>query len=274
MRRRAGHRKISRLALLLAAFGALATGSATNAAECGDDVSHERIACSCGDVLVSDTRLRPGDPVVSQRCLLEGLIVRAAPTAESIRLDMGGLAIVGRGYGVGIRVDAGGSDGAVIVGGPGEARGEIAGFSTGIDAAKHNAISRLERLRVRGNRSDGVRLRTDGTVVVDVESSDNGQDGFLLTGSGGRLQRVHARRNRANGIHLRSSGVHVVGEAVDNHKHGIVSDGKENDIGGVVARRNGQRGVVILGPRQRFDTIVSESNGLADVLPRIVGREP
>jgi len=248
------------------ALSNVASGAIAIAGECGDDVSGSRVACSCGDILVSDTRLRPEDPVVRERCLLEGLIVRAPATAETIRLDMSGLAIIGRGYGVGIRIDAGGSDGATVVGG--DVRGEVVGFGTGVVATRHNAVARLENLRVRGNRADGVKLRTDGTLILDVEASDNGQDGFLLTGTGGRLQRVKASGNQATGIHLRSSGVYVAGETVGNKKHGIVSDGKENDIAAVVARDNGQRGVVILGPRQRFDGIVSESNGLADALPR------
>jgi hypothetical protein len=263
-----------RVSLFLVASLAIVAPSSAIAAQCGDDVAGARVACACGDILVSDTRLRRDDPVVTERCVLEGLIVRAAATAESIRLDMDGLAIVGRGYGVGIRVDSGGTDGAVIVGSSGDSRGEIVGFATGVEATKAAAISRMQALRVRASRTDGVRLRTAGTLIVDVESSDNGQDGFLLTGSGGRLQNVAARRNRASGIHLRSSGVRVVGETADNRKHGIVSKGQENDIRGVVARHNGERGVVVLGARQRFDGIVSESNGLVDVLPSADGRGP
>ena len=95
-----------------------------------------------------------------------------------------------------------------------------------------------------------------------------------MSGVGGRLEAVSANRNRATGIHLQSSGVFVSGEATENGKHGIVSDGKENDIRGVVARGNDKSGVVILGVRQSYDGIVSESNGQDDRLPATRGNEP
>jgi hypothetical protein len=205
MRSRTRPRSNGRAALFALSALSLIAVRAASAAVCGDDVSGARIACSCGDVLVSDTRVQPNDPVVTERCLLEGLIVRAPKTAESIRLDLGGLAITGRGYGTGIRVDFGGSDGAVITGGSLPYRGQIVGFSMGIVAARSNALRRLERMRIRGNRRDGIRLHTDGTVIVDVESSDNGGDGFVLSGSGGRLENIVAARNASTGINLKSS---------------------------------------------------------------------
>jgi hypothetical protein len=42
----------------------------------------------------------------------------------------------------------------------------------------------------------------------------------------------------------------------------------------VIARDNAGRGVVVLGPRQRYDGIVSESNGLVDSLPQNKGEAP
>lgn len=258
-------------------MAAIALPARARSAECGDAVSGQRVPCACGDVVVSDVRLRSDDPIVKQRCLLEGLIVRAPRTAESVRVDLAGLAIVGRGYGTGIRIDFGGSDGILLTGnseasGQADARrGEIVGFSTGVVAMHPTALRRVESLRVRGNRRDGIKLHTDGTLVIDVESSDNGHHGFAFHGDGGRLQRVAANRNAGTGIHLRSSGVIVVGEAIGNRRNGIVSDGKENDIGGIVARENGERGVVVLGVRQRFEGIVSESNGKKDVLPTARG---
>lgn len=69
-------------------------------ADCGDDIGGERVPCGCGDVVVSDTRLRPGDPVVEGACPADGLILRAAPAASSLTLDLGGLELRGRGAGV------------------------------------------------------------------------------------------------------------------------------------------------------------------------------
>ncbi len=89
-------------AIVVASF--LLSGAAA-AAPCGDDVKGVRVACHCGDTVVSDTRLRPEDPVVSGRCPLDGLAIRADALAESITLDLAGLSLVGTGAGIGLEVE-------------------------------------------------------------------------------------------------------------------------------------------------------------------------
>ncbi len=88
----------------------------TFAKECGDDVSGHRVPCDCGDTVVSNTTLRPDDPIVSGRCRGDGLKIEADAMAETLILDLAGLTIVGGGAGVGIEVESGGSEGAVIIG--------------------------------------------------------------------------------------------------------------------------------------------------------------
>src|SRR5688572_18541302 len=105
------------LARLVLVAGVLASIQPALAKECGDDLEGRRVACACRDTVVSDTVLRPGDPVVSGRCNQGGLVLRARSLAETIRLDLAGLSIVGSGVGDGISVVEGGSDGAVLVGG-------------------------------------------------------------------------------------------------------------------------------------------------------------
>ena len=104
------------------------------AAECGDDVGGTRVACSCGDTVVSDTTLRPDDPVSRVRCDHDGLVVRAPRGAASIALDLAGLSIVGSGQGSGIRIIDGGEYGALIIGGVPGRPAEIAGFRNGVRA--------------------------------------------------------------------------------------------------------------------------------------------
>jgi len=240
------------------------------AAECGDRVRGSRVACACGDVVVTDTTLRPGDPVVSGRCSLDGLILRAAALSESLTLDMAGLAIIGNGEGIGLRVDGGGNDGARIVSGV-EARGEIVGFGTGVMSPSLAGLARIENIAVKGSRRDGLRLRASGVLLIDVSTTDNGGDGIELSGQGGRLVDVDASGNRQVGMRVRTRGTVVGGRAVANGKHGIISDGARNDVSGAVARDNGGVGVIVRGARQKTAGVVTEGNALGGL--RATGSE-
>ncbi|HYC56619.1 MAG TPA: right-handed parallel beta-helix repeat-containing protein [Candidatus Binatia bacterium] len=264
--------------LLLALTVLLVSLSPALARECGDDVAGARVPCSCGDVVTSDTRLRPDDPVVRQVCPYEGLIVAASPLADSITLDLNGLALRGERYGAGIRVESGGASGAVIRGaGSGRGYGEVVGFSIGIATPRHGAVARIEGVEVKGARGNGLSLRGRGVVLIDVTSSFNGGDGVRLSGAGGRLARVQAVGNGGNGLSLFAAGVVVDGAAVSNRKHGIVVRAGRATLEAVQARYNG--GVGILAPQHLFgqgsaagtESIVSGSNGRRDV--RYTGRK-
>ena len=116
------------------------------AAACGDDVNGERIACSCGDTIVSDTRLRADDTVVVERCRTDGLIVRAPAGALTLRLDLGGRVLTGDGLGTGIRVLSGGSRGAVIIGGDVGNPGSVAGFRVGLRTLNGRVLAEVQKI--------------------------------------------------------------------------------------------------------------------------------
>lgn len=239
--------------LLLPTIGVSAT--------CGDNIDGVRVPCACGDVVVSDTKLLPGDPVVRERCRFDGLVIAASRDRESIRLDLNGLSIVGSGYGVGLRVLAGGSDGAVIVGGTSSSRAELAGFGTGVQANHAQAVSAIKSIVVSGNRYDGLSMRTAGAILSDVRAVKNGGNGIRLRGQGGQLRDVEAAANAITGIRLDANGVIVDGVASKNGRYGIVCHGNRNDIGSVVASENGLHGLVVRGGGNRIEGFTSIDNG-------------
>lgn len=264
MPRAARHVRIFRFSF---AAGLALAATTASGASCGDDVDRRRIACACGDVVVSSTRLREGDPVLQVPCPVDGLVVAAPPLAEEITLDLGGFVLRGSGTGTGIRIDSGGSDGALVTGGRGDERANIVGFGTGVAAQRSNALRRLERVTVRSSRHHGVLLRTRGTVLIDVESSDNGRDGLRLTGRGGRVVGALAMRNGETGIRIAASGVIVTGRSEDNRNHGVVAEGTAIELRDVDARGNGGRGAIVRGPRCLIGRLSSQSNLLPDILP-------
>jgi hypothetical protein len=202
-------------------------------------------------------------------CPIDGLVVAASPFAEEITLDLGGFVLRGSGTGSGIRVDSGGSDGALVTGGRGEERASIVGFGTGVVAHRATSVRRLERISVRSSRHHGVLLRTRGTLLVDVESSDNGRDGLRLSGRGGRVTGALAMRNGDTGIRIAASGVIVTGRTEDNRNHGVVAEGAAIELRDVESRGNGGRGAILRGPRSSVVRLSSQSNLLGDILPTV-----
>lgn len=259
------------LVLFVVFLFASLTATAHAARVCGDDVNGSRVPCACGDVVASDTRLRVGDPVVSGRCESDGLIVKAPATAESIRLDLAGLALVGSGIGYGVRVDRGGSDGATITGGAG--RAEIVGFDIGIMSPNAAGLARLENVKAKGNARDGIRVRQHGAFLVNVHAEGNGEDGIWIFGKGGRVIGAVAERNGGSGMRLTSPGMIVDGKAYDNAEHGVVSGGRGSDLSAVESRNNGRNGLVVKGGRQNVVGAFVEGNmrrELATPLSRFV----
>lgn len=254
-------------ASVAAALAMLHPTGAHAAARCGDDVDGRRVPCACGDIVVSDTVLRPGDPILARPCPVDGLLVAAAPLAETLTLDLGGNVLRGSGTGMGIRVDSGGADGAAIVGGPAGTRATITGFATGIVAGRASVLRRIERVTVSSSRRDGITLRTNGALLVDVEVSDNARDGVRQTGRGGRMVGIVANRNGDTGVRVLGGGTLVSGRCEDNRQHGLFGDGPAFEIRDLVARGNGGRGVLLQGVRSRVHGLVSEGNRQEDRLP-------
>jgi hypothetical protein len=240
--------------------------TAAAAAECGDDVDGRRVACACGDTVVSDTKLLAGDPIASGRCREGGLVIRAAPLAETLVLDLGGLALVGSGVGDGIACEAGGSDGAVIVGGTTDKRGEIVGFGVGINVRRPASVRRIEAVDLKGQRHQGLLLRSAGTFVRDVRASRNGSDGVRVSGQGGRLVGIESYENAGAGVRLVSRFTVLEARAERNRTHGIVVRGSAGDLGGSVASDNRGYGIVLAGYGHRAEGVVTERNSVGTIV--------
>jgi hypothetical protein len=202
-----------RLSALLVAAVVTIPASVALAANCGDHIGGERVACACGDVVVSDTRLQASDPVVSSPCPGNGLLVQAQSGGRSIRLDLGGLTIRGMGHGVGIRVLDGGQTGAVIVGGDHGQRGRIRGFRNGVRAYGRTSLATLTAVDVDDNAREGVRLWGSEARVADVRARGNGGTGVRVSGRSPVLEHVETRDNARDGVHVTGRSPRVTGLA-------------------------------------------------------------
>ena len=161
-------------AVSFAAFVVLALSTAAPAALCGDDVAGRRVACGCGDTVVSTTTLRASDPVVTSVCGADGLVVRSGDGGPVV-LDLSGFTLSGSRVGVGIRVLDGGEGGAVVRG------GSVSGFAVGVKAGARGARARVERLYTGDNKTDGLAVRGE-TELSAVVSERNGRDGVRVHG--------------------------------------------------------------------------------------------
>ncbi len=253
-----------RVCSLLLAIAAATIGVA-EAKFCGDDIDGVRVACACGDVVASDTVLQVGDPVVSSRCDVHGLAVRAANTAESISLNLNGLSIVGKGRGFGLKIDRGGSSGAVIVGGYSPRLGEVVGFAYGVLVAKPNTLARLERIISKGNSYQGFLIRQAGAVIQDIVAERNGGNGIHILGSGGRFLGLRADENAYKGITINSPGAIVSGTADSNGRHGIAVPAPRSELVNVAAHGNDGDGIRTRWPSQKLRNIDSSGNADAQV---------
>lgn len=196
---------------------------ASLAAECGDDVGGARVACECGDIVVSDTRLQPQDPIVRLRCDHDGLSLRAPRGAASIGVDLAGLSIVGSGSGSGIRILDGGENGAVIIGGEPGRPGEIAGFRNGVRATGSRPLAEIRDLGIKGSTSDGLILRGLETRLIRVASDDNARDGLRVGGHGHTLEGVEAARNAGYGLRMMARDAEGEASAADNARGAVMT---------------------------------------------------
>jgi hypothetical protein len=208
------------MAALLAA--GLLMPAAAIAGLCGDNVEGVRVACSCGDIVVSDTSLRPDDPVVSARCTGDGLIVRAPAGAVTLHLDLNGQSVLGTGSGTGIRVVAGGRDGAVVTGGSTGARGVVAGFATGMRATGRRALAEVSSIDFNTNTRDGVALWGSQVRLIDVGADTNGRDGVHMGGRQSAVEGVRANGNARYGVRVTGADANVDGKARNNRRGDVV----------------------------------------------------
>lgn len=244
----------------------LATAQHASAGACGDSVDGIRVACGCGDQVVSDTVLWPTDPVVTETCAGDGLVVLADADADSLKLHLGGQSIVGRGYGVGIRVARGGRLGAAIVGGDeDDPRAEIARFGTGIRASGRDALREVRAIDIHDNAADGLRIHTSGVKLDDVRSTGNGRDGVALTGHGNEVSQVIASDNARDGVKVRGSAATVTAETKSNRRNGAVIGGRGNRVEQLRSDGNGGAGVVATGSGHEIGGMQASDNAAGNL---------
>ncbi len=163
------------------------------ARQCGDDVAGRRVPCSCGDVVVSDVRVLAGDPVATEVCPGDGLIVRPPAASRGLTVDLGGLTLAGSGHGAGIRVL--GAARVVIEGGSVSAPGRITGFATGVRAAGTRAVAEVRNLVIEDNLGTGLFVRSHGARIAGVVARNNGREGVRATGRALLLEGVRGADN-------------------------------------------------------------------------------
>jgi hypothetical protein len=206
---------------LLALALALLSVTSAHAIVCGDDVEGVRVACECGDIVVSDTRLRIDDPIVMRRCETDGLLVRAAADAESISLDLAGLSIQGSGAGTGIRILRGGRLGAQIIGDSDGAAGQVVGFYTGISARGKNTLASLANVQIESSTRTGVAVDTNAAVLSNVTTLGNGGDGARLGGRSINASSIEAHLNGGAGVAVSGRNQRVQGRAANNSESAV-----------------------------------------------------
>ncbi len=193
------------LCLVIAATAAPAAG-----ARCGDDVDGRgtRVACACGDVLVSSARVAPSDPLVQTPCPAAGLVVDVPATVtRPVTLELAGAVVAGSGRGVGIEVLAGGPHGIVVTG-PGGVRGFDLGF-----VAREGALASVVAVESSDNVRDGFRLAGRDYRLDACRADRNGRDGFVLHGEGFRLDGCEAVGNGRDGFAIRGHPATTVADA-------------------------------------------------------------
>ncbi|MFN2428008.1 MAG: hypothetical protein ABR587_16345 [Candidatus Binatia bacterium] len=240
----------------------------SQAGACGDNIHGERVACSCGDQVVADVVLQQDDPVVLGPCSGDGLLIKLPTGVDGITINLGGHRISGNGGGTGIRVVDGGRLGSVIVGGTDGARGEITGFRTGISAHGTAVLREVRGLDVRGNRSDGLRMRSNDVLVIDVNSEGNGGDGMAVSGRDVEVADVTASDNVGDGVRVRGSGVKVAAETMGNLGNGAVVSGRNSRADAVRSTNNGGVGLITSGSGSEVGRVHAQENARGNVAVR------
>jgi parallel beta-helix repeat protein len=180
----------------LVAFVGLGAGTAWSA-DCGDRAGpqHSRVACACGDTVVTSTRLRSSDPVVQNVCLDDGLKIGA----DNITLDCRNKTLNGD--------DA--TNGVLLTG-----RRKVTikncritafefGIRLGIDESSDSSRNTIIKNRLFDNVFDGIHLEgnSDHNLIGWNRTNDNGEDGIDLDDDSdwNTLKANSAWRNGVNG---------------------------------------------------------------------------
>lgn len=256
------------VALMVIAAPLLLRAVPAGAAACGDDVGGVRVACSCGDLVVSSTILSATDPVVSQPCPGDGLLIAAPQGADGLVLDLAGLSLVGTGDGIGLRVVRGGEGGAVIIGGDGGTRATIARFRTGIVAAGSSVVKELRYVDLVANVEDGMHIRSSGMLAESVTAQRNGGDGMRVSGHGSTLIDVESQENLGSGLRVGGTAATIRARSAGNGGNGAVLTGRGHDLTSSELSGNGAAGVMASGRGHAASAVRVEGNGRGGIVGR------
>lgn len=252
---------------------------------CGDSVNGADVPCECGDTVASDVVLGD-DPVTSQVCEKDGLVVRRPDPDVGVTIDLNGKTLRGDGRGTGLWIVNGGGRGARVISSGSPAT--IDGFGDGIVGRGPSTVVSIERVIVRSSHRDGVKVADNAYTIRDVEVLDSGRDGFSLGGGRFLIEDTHAVRSgrfgyfvmgregrlgtAGHGTSADGSGnagftiqgsTHLVTDCVanGNRKEGVKLRGTSHRVTGCVATSNGKGGIVAMGTGVRVATNEARSNG-------------
>ena len=193
----------------------LALAQISLAGNCGDDVDGQRVACACGDVVISSVQLRASDPIATETCLSDGLLVRTVAESGTVVVDLNGQTITGSGRGVGVRVLAGMGKGVILTGGSGRFA-TLTGFGMGVRSAAREALASVTRLHLEDNSMDGLSIRGHGVEIINVTAIGNGRYGVSISGRAPVLTGVVVNNNGRDGVHVTAKGADVEASGTDN----------------------------------------------------------
>jgi len=227
--------RLTRIAQIACVALSLASPATRAAAKlCGDDVNGQDIPCACGDILASSVVLGD-DPVTTEVCPRDGLLVRAQDERSAIRLDLHGHTLRGSGNGTGLRILNGGPGGLRIVSSGGTAT--LQGFGDGITSRGGENLALIEDVVVHGGKGDGIRVSGRSFIIRRVVVEQVARDGFSLNGAGFEITDTRAS---------------------DSGRYGYSVMGQSGSIGtaghGNVAERSAIAGFSIMGNGHTLDT--------------------
>jgi hypothetical protein len=256
------------LSLLLLVCGWFRFPASANAKFCGSDVGGQRVACACGDTVVSDLVLTD-DPVGISVCPGDGLVVRSINATHGVTIDLRGKTLRGSGRGTGVWILYGGPGGARLIsrGGP----ATVAGFRDGVVGHGLDSVILIDGIIAASSRRDGIRVEAVGYHIRTTEARDSGRHGFFLMGSGYRVTSTRsvnslhfgylimgtgavigapgagnaARFSGAAGFNLTGAG-HQLAECVaeSGAKEGVRLNAMHSQVSGCIAQGNEGDGIV------------------------------
>lgn len=191
------------LTLSLLALLALLAAAPALAANCGDRAGPGKtdIPCSCGDTVVTSTRLTGSDPVVYSGggdtvCADQGLVIGA----DRVRLDCGNLELRGDGSGNGNGVESTGFNGVRVE------RCLLREFLHGVRASDCDRFRSSDN-RMTSNVVNGLSMTSchESRVSNSVVVNNNGNGIELIDCSASLVKNTVALNNNGNGIDLQNS---------------------------------------------------------------------